>query len=230
VVDRSRSEVRSVCIAGDFLDIFHTEPRINQAQKASAFLNELAKVTRVAVCSGNHDDTGRLITADRAPVYEWFGRLADNSKIITDGVTRLVENLVVTAIPYHSSRPEKSIWLDRWRSIRAQRGGQWLVLHHVPPSAGPNVSGQEREAAEILTTYEPDYFLSGHFHQFPFLDGNGAIKRIVRTTLLVPGQLLSASHPSTITFNTETGEALWHTASRVWIPETFNDRFVLKFE
>ena len=111
-----------------------------------------------------------------------------------------------------------------------QRGGQWLVLHHVPPSVGPNVSGAEREAAEILTTYEPDYFLSGHFHQHPYLAGNCAVKTIGRTTLLVPGQLLSASHPSTITLDTETGEALWHTASREWIPETLNDRFVLKFE
>jgi DNA repair exonuclease SbcCD nuclease subunit len=117
-----------VCIAGDFLDIFHTEPRMNQAQKASAFLNELAKVTRVAVCSGNHDDAGHLITADRVPVYEWFARLGDHAKIITDGVTRLVENLVVTSVPYNSSGPEKAIWLDRGHSIRAQRGGQWLEV------------------------------------------------------------------------------------------------------
>jgi hypothetical protein len=33
---------------------------------------------------------------------------------------------------------------------------------------------------------EPDYFLSGHVHQLPFLDENGAVKRIGRTTLLVP--------------------------------------------
>jgi hypothetical protein len=102
-----------VCIAGDFLDIFHTEPRESQAWAVSTFVRELAQRTRVAVCSGNHDDTGRLITADRAPVYEWFVSLGDNPKIITDGVTRLVENLVVTTIPYHSSGPEKSIWLDR---------------------------------------------------------------------------------------------------------------------
>ena len=83
---------------------------------------------------------------------------------------------------------------------------------------------------KLPKTYEPDYFLSGHFHQHPYLAGNCAVKTIGRTTLLVPGQLLSASHPSTITLDTETGEALWHTASREWIPETLNDRFVLKFE
>ena len=102
------------------------------------------------MCSGNHDDTGRLITADRAPIYEWFARLRDDPKITTDGSTQVIDNLIVTTVPYDSSTPEKAIWLDRGRSIRMKRGGQWLVLHHVPPSVGPNVSGEEREAAGIL--------------------------------------------------------------------------------
>jgi Icc-related predicted phosphoesterase len=210
-----------ICIAGDFLDIFNVESRENQARVASVLVRELGRITRVAVCSGNHDIAGRQVTMDRAPIYEWFVWLGDNPKIITDGVTRLVEDLVVTTIPYHLSRSEKSIWLDRGRSIRKQRGGQWLVLHHVPPGVGLNVSGEEREAAEILTTYEPNYFLSGHIHQFPYLNGNGAVQKIGQSTLLVPGQLLSASHPSTIALDTKTGEALWHAASREWIPETF---------
>ena len=128
-----------VCIAGDFLDIFHAEPRESQARTVSALIRELAQRTRVAVCSGNHDDAGRLITADRAPVYEWFARLRDDPKITTDGSTQVIDNLIVTTVPYHSSRPEKAIWLDRGRSIRTQRGGQWLVLHHVPPSVGPTI-------------------------------------------------------------------------------------------
>jgi hypothetical protein len=65
--------------------------------------------TRVALCSGNHDDAGRLITADRAPVYEWFARLRDDPKITTDGSTQVIDNLIVTALPYHSSRPEKAM-------------------------------------------------------------------------------------------------------------------------
>jgi hypothetical protein len=86
------------------------------------------------------------------------------------------------------------------RSVR-QRGAQWLVLHHVPPKSGSKVSVQERESAETLTTYETDYFLSGHVHQFPYMGGNGAIKRIGGTILVVPGQLLSASLPNTITLD-----------------------------
>jgi predicted MPP superfamily phosphohydrolase len=90
VVDRPKPKYDLVCVAGDFLDIFHPEPRENQARAVSTLVRELAQRTRVAVCSGNHDDAGRLITADRAPVYEWFARLGNH----TAGV-RSVRSVVV---------------------------------------------------------------------------------------------------------------------------------------
>jgi len=46
-----------------------------QARTVSRWIRELAKVTWVALCSGNHDNAGRQITADRAPVYEWVYEL-----------------------------------------------------------------------------------------------------------------------------------------------------------
>jgi hypothetical protein len=56
----------------------------------------------------------------------------------------------VTTIPYHCSRQEKSIWLDRGSTIRRQIGIPWIVLHHVPAKTGSGVSGEELEAAELL--------------------------------------------------------------------------------
>ena len=38
----------------------------------------------------------------------------------------------------------------------------WIVLHHVPAKTGSGISGEESEAAELLATYQPDYFVSGH--------------------------------------------------------------------
>jgi hypothetical protein len=64
----------------------------------------LAKVTRVAICSGNHDVAGRQICVDRAPVYEWLVALGKEPNIITDGVTEIVNDLVVTTVPYHCSK------------------------------------------------------------------------------------------------------------------------------
>jgi Calcineurin-like phosphoesterase len=77
----------------------------------------------------------------------------------------------LTAIPYHCSKEEKSIWLERDSTVRRQTGIPWIVLHHVPAKTGLHVSGEESEAAELLATYRPDYFISGHDHAFPYASG-----------------------------------------------------------
>jgi hypothetical protein len=179
----------------------------------------LADIVPVAICSGNHDNAGRLVSHDRASVYEWFIELGTHPNIITDGSTRKLENLILTTVPYHCSRQEKSIWLDRGSTIRRQTGMPWIVLHHVPAKTGLGVSGEESEAAEVLETYQPDYFVSGHDHKFPNTTGQSWHQKLGDSRLLVPGQLLSAPLPNHIKLNTETGELSWHTASDTWIPE-----------
>jgi hypothetical protein len=143
----------------------------------------------VAICSGNHDNAGRQISPDRAPVYEWFVELSSQRNIITDGATQIIENLIVTTIPYHCSKEQKSVWLDRGFTIRRQTGNIWLVLHHVPPMTGSDASGEEREAAELLVNYHPDYFVSGHAHAFPYMSGQSWHQAVYGVRVLVPGQL-----------------------------------------
>jgi Icc-related predicted phosphoesterase len=214
-----------ICIAGDLLDMFFREPRIVQGRQVRRWIRELAKVTRVAICSGNHDDAGRQICVDRAPVYEWLVALGKEPNIITDGVTEIVNDLTVTTVPYHCSKGQKSVWLDRGNILRRQRGTRWLVLHHVPPRAYAGSTGEEREAAELLRTYQPEYFVSGHSHQYPYLAGNGWAQTINGVRVLVPGQLLDAAFPNHIVLDTESGEASWQTSSREWIPEDLLARF-----
>jgi predicted MPP superfamily phosphohydrolase len=145
-----------VCIAGDLLDMFRSETRMEQAREVRSLIRELADRVPVAICSGNHDNTGRLVSHDRASVYEWFIELWAHPNIITDGSTRKLENLIVTTVPYPCSRQEKFIWLDRGSTIRKQTGLPWIVLHHVPAKTGSGVSGEELEAAELLAAYRPD--------------------------------------------------------------------------
>jgi predicted phosphodiesterase len=214
-----------ICIAGDLLDMFSGEPRIVQAMEVSRWIRELAQVTRVAICSGNHDNAGRQISADRAPVYEWLVALGKEPKIITDGVTELVNDLIVTSVPYHCSKEQKSVWLDRGWTLRRQRGSPWLVLHHVPPRSGPDSTGEEREAAELLRTYRPGYFVSGHSHQYPYFEGSSWAQMVDGVRVLVPGQLMAAAFPNHIVLNTESGALSWETSSREWIPEDILLRF-----
>jgi hypothetical protein len=137
--------------------------------------------------------------------------------------------LIVTTVPYHCSRQEKSIWLDRGSTIRKQTGMPWIILHHVPAKTSAGVSGEESEAAEVLAEYKPDYFVSGHDHAFPYASGQNWNQELTESRLLVPGQLLSAPSPNHIKLDTESGELSWHTASDTWIPEDgLYDHLVLK--
>jgi predicted MPP superfamily phosphohydrolase len=208
-----------VCVAGDLLDMFKSETRLEQARQVSSLIRLLADVVPVALCLGNHDNAGRLVSHDRASVYGWFIDLGTYRNIITDGSTRKLEKLIVTTVPYHCSREEKSIWLDRGSTIRKQTGIPWIVLHHVPAKTSSGVSGEELEAAELLATYRPDYFVSGHDHAFPYTSGQSWNQKLGKVSVLVPGQLLRAPFPNYINVGTEPGENSWHTTSEAWIPE-----------
>jgi uncharacterized protein len=77
-----------VCIAGDLLDMFEVESTKEQAREVGRLIRELADIVPVAVCSGNHDNAGRLVWHDRASLYEWFIDLGVHSRITTDGSTQ----------------------------------------------------------------------------------------------------------------------------------------------
>ena len=218
-----------ICIAGDLLDMFKADPRIVQAREISRWIRDLAKLARVAICSGNHDNAGRQVSQDRAPVYEWLVQLGREPKIITDGSTLVLDDLIVTTVPYHCCKEQKSVWLDRGGIIRRQRRSPWLVLHHIPPITYPSSTKDEAEAAELLRIYRPEYFISGHSHQFPYFAGSSWRQRIDGANVLVPGQLLRARFPNHIVLDTESGDVSWETASREWISEEgLYDHLVLK--
>jgi len=76
-----------VCIAGDLLDMFNPETRLEQARQVRTLIRELADIVPVAVCSGNDDNAGRLVSHDRASLYKWFIDLGSHPNVITDGST-----------------------------------------------------------------------------------------------------------------------------------------------
>ena len=96
-------------------------------------------------------------------------------------------------------------WLN-WR-------GQYCN-HHVPPKTGSGVSGEESEAAGLLSAYLPDYFVSGHDHTFPYKPGQSWNQKTGEVCVLVPGQLMSAPFPNHIKLDTQSGERSWHTNRR----------------
>ena len=215
-----------VCIAGDLLDMFKSETGLEQAREVRTLIRELADIVPVAVCSGNHDNAGRLVSHDRASLYEWFVDLGTHPNIITDGSTRKLENLIVTTVPYHCSRQEKSIWLDsRFHDSQTNRRCRGSFFITFRPKLGGVPAERNLEAAELLAAYRPDYFVSGHDHAFPYTSGQSWKQKLDEVSLLVPGQLLRAPIPNYITLDTESGEISWHTASETILLETGTSRF-----
>ena len=74
-----------VCIAGDLLDMFKSETRSEQAREITRLIRKLADLVPVTLCSGNHDNAGRLVSHDRAVVYGWLIERGTHQNIIADG-------------------------------------------------------------------------------------------------------------------------------------------------
>ena len=221
---REASHFDAVFVAGDFLDIFIAEPRAAQAGEVQRWLRRLAEVTKVAVCSGNHDNAGRQVIRDRAPVYEWLAELGRIPNIITDGCTRLVDSGIITTVPYYCTKGQKAVWLDRGVSLRRSRPeSKWVVLHHVPPPLRAGPMGEEIEAGELLNTYQPDFFISGHIHNLPYQPGNSWRKQVNRTLVIIPGKQPTASFPNHVILEFPNCEGRWIT-SRETLPDE-SDKF-----
>ncbi len=122
-----------ICIAGDLLDMFQAETRTEQAREVRSLIRVLADIVPVAVCSGNHDNAGRLVSHDRASMYEWFIHLGTHRNIITDGSTQKLENLIVTTVARRNKNRSGSIEVLRFADKPGNRGSFFITFHPRPP-------------------------------------------------------------------------------------------------
>jgi Icc-related predicted phosphoesterase len=196
-------------IAGDLLDMFSGVPRPVQADDVQRFLRNLASLTRVAVCSGNHDAIGPVVPRMRGPVSKWLVELDPVRELISDGRTEAVGELVVTTVPYYADPQEKAVWLDRGRRVRS--GRKWLVLHHEPPVSGGTVTPEAAQALALVRRYQPDYWLCGHLHDLPAQLGTWR-HEVGAALVLTPGQRFQALWPNHVTVDLETNIVNWKTS------------------
>jgi Icc-related predicted phosphoesterase len=75
-----------VYIAGDLLDIFKSQTRLEQAREITRLIREQADLVPVALCSGNHDNAGRLELrrSKRSPVHKMSRRLPGSTSCYPD--------------------------------------------------------------------------------------------------------------------------------------------------
>jgi Icc-related predicted phosphoesterase len=200
----------AVLIAGDLLDLFRIDPeRPTQARIVLYYLRQLARRTKVVLCSGNHDEIGPLNDCGGVPVYSWLTEAGDIPGVLTDGGMWVTEEVIISSIPYCASEAGKALLFGRGGIVKRDRPGlKWIVLHHVPPALGDSFSGEEVAALKLLYNYQPDYFISGHIHGLPSALGKWKIK-VGSSTVILPGQTLDAPVPDHVIFDFTSGEGSW---------------------
>ena len=140
-IEKEAVAVNVIFLPGDLLDMFRGDPPLSmQVVAVRHWLRQLAK-KRVAFCSGNHDKHTLIDRAFPAP------------NLISGGFTEVVDDFVITCIPYWCDEQEKAKFLDRGRAYRA--GRKWIVLHHVPPSLRNELVGEEVDALKLIHQYHP---------------------------------------------------------------------------
>ncbi|MEM6635185.1 MAG: metallophosphoesterase [Pseudomonadota bacterium] len=199
-----------VCIVGDLLDVASAVPIKAQAVVVGTYLSKLGQKSQVVVCSGNHDLMQPGNRAEREA--DWLRDLphmgtAGDGTCLDIGTTR------ISAFPWWDGP-------DTRNGIRTQIArdavgsfATWIWLYHAPPSESPTAWGGHRyfgdtTVREWIETYQPDFVLSGHVHQAPFVREGGWADRLGKSWIFNMGQQPGAS-PSHIILNTHAREALW---------------------
>lgn len=197
-----------VCLVGDLLNIHskvHLSRQIGDARQACATVIER---TRLAICSGNHDLHGALVTRNGIRLYEWTARLGDGLSYVAAG------GAVLTTIPFAITREEKCVLLERGAQLRDRAMLPWLVLHHEPPGLSPTDGFNWSDPRSLIEEFFPDYWLSGHRHNFPYEHEEGYRFKVGKTCVFVPGQRVGAPFPNAIELDLRTGQSRWITSCR----------------
>ena len=222
-----------IAIAGDLVEGFAPGNHRHELHMAEHYLRKVVeRGCHVAVCSGNHElFLKKSIHVPEKPstalnllnsfLHSGMPDTPDHPLFIQDGQTKLVTrdsgSLIVTTIPYRidvGCLPSSIMRLwEVGEKLRAEHGYPWLVLHHEPP-CGTRVGGHIGHLGVIsdIDVHRPDYLLSGHLHQQPFVSGGAFQDRIGNTLCLNAGQVDpgSSATPNHIILETANGDIRWN--------------------
>ena len=150
------------------------------------------------MCSGNHDSDGPAGAS-------WLLRAAENlttGRLIVDGSQAVLDDLIVSVVPYWNIREGGAKHHDQLRSAAEQvwcEGRQladqhelpWALLHHEPPEGTPAAADKDSLHAPLgegstwcewwIKDCRPNYVFSGHIHRAPFVRGGSWAARFAET-------------------------------------------------
>jgi Icc-related predicted phosphoesterase len=209
-----------VIFAGDALNLASAVDYRAQIVVVKKYLARLSGLTRVILCSGNHDLDER--NAEGEKYSRWIGEVRDLG-IVCDGESLAVDDTLFTVCPWWDGPLLKQRLEDQLRADAAKQASRWVWVHHAPPANSPTSWGGKRYFGDVdlvqwIGRHCPSMVISGHVHQSPFVHDGSWFDRLGETwvfnTGLQPGRpptyiVLDIADGQSRAFWLAAGDAQW---------------------
>jgi Icc-related predicted phosphoesterase len=202
-----------VIFAGDALDINSPVDFHAQILVVRKYLARLAGLTRVILCSGNHDLDERSPEGEK--IARWVGE-ARQLGIACDGDDLTIGDTLFTICPWWDGPLVKQRIDEQLRNAASRRPKRWIWAHHAPPANSPTSWGGKRyfgdvELVQWIAQHQPTMVISGHVHQAPFIPDGSWFDRLGATWVFNAG-LQFGRPPVFVVLDTDAGKAFWLSA------------------
>jgi Icc-related predicted phosphoesterase len=199
-----------IIFAGDALDIGSLVDFRAQIVVVKKYLSLLSGITRVILCSGNHDLDERNPEGEK--ISRWIGDVRELG-IACDGDSLTIGDTLFTVCPWWDGPLVKQRIENQLREAAAGRLKRWIWAHHAPPANSPTSWGGKRffgdvELAQWINGYQPSMVISGHVHQSPFIPDGSWFDRLGDTWVFNAG-LQAGRPPVYVVIDIDDGTAFW---------------------
>jgi Icc-related predicted phosphoesterase len=214
---KAAPEYDLVVLAGDALDLASSVDFRAQTLVVRKYLQRLSRVTRLLVCSGNHDLDSRSPEGEK--ICRWIGELREPN-LAKDGDSLVIGDTLFTICPWWDGPVVRERLVAQLEAdARRRRGLRWVWIHHAPPLDSPTSSSGHQSRGDVdlalwIGEHNPDIVVSGHIHQAPFVQDGSWADRIGATWVFNTGFQFGAP-PAFVALETRIGEALWISAMDV---------------
>lgn len=208
-----------VIFAGDALDVGSIVDFRAQTLVVRKYLERIAGITPIIVCSGNHDLDSRSESGEK--VARWINDL-QTLGIASDGDSIVLGDTLFTICPWWDGPVVREKLAAQLEADCARRSGlRWVWVHHAPPSDSPTSWSGSRSLGDTdleqwIARYSPDLVIAGHIHQSPFVKDGSWIDRLGTTWVFNTGFQFGAP-PAFIALDIAAGEAVWMSAMGVQV-------------
>ncbi len=209
-VVEAAAHVDVVVLAGDHLEIAAFVDRPAQAVVVQKYFKRLNSAAPLLVCSGNHDLDGKDANGELSA--RWL-RSARYMGIPTDGDSPTVGDTLFTLCPWWDGEKGRDEIGGQLARDSAARSGRWVWVYHSPPEGSPTSWGGKRSFGDPalrcwIEQYQPDFVLSGHVHQSPFVPDGSWADRIGNTWVFNAGHQVGPV-PSHVVVDLDEARAFW---------------------